>query len=350
MTGPVVRQLVLPELDAALVKTRESIPLDDGWGSRIWAVRKRPPERAKASVVLLHGLAQNRYAFHMPGWSLSGWLAQHGYDTWNVELRGSGLSRETSPLPGNIDAYIRHDFPAVVRHVARATGAPVYAIGHSLGGFILYGAVPELRGQIAGAVAIASLVRFGRASWSFATLRRLYGLVPPPADRMLRHLPTGLPARLLSLPPATGLMNDARFRHAPIRFWEPGGMAPERAGWWLRHGFERAPLGVLRQLARSTRHGRFVSADGAVDYYARWRAQPEPVPFLAIHGDRDAFISNRDARASLDATPGEDKRLRIFGPADGGRHWGHVDVVHGDLAPTYVWPEILQWLDERVGE
>ncbi|KAJ1465598.1 hypothetical protein T484DRAFT_1647966, partial [Baffinella frigidus] len=46
------------------------------------------------SVVLFHGFASNRFTFDLnPEESVADYLATKGWDTWVVELRGSGKSK-----------------------------------------------------------------------------------------------------------------------------------------------------------------------------------------------------------------------------------------------------------------
>lgn len=52
------------------------------------------------SVLLVPGCASNAQSFDLaPKASLSRHLAEAGYDTWVVEMRGIGLSRHTAPAP-----------------------------------------------------------------------------------------------------------------------------------------------------------------------------------------------------------------------------------------------------------
>ena len=56
-------------------------------------VRKRLAENAggtTATVLLVHGFGQNRYAWHLPSRSLANHLALSGFDVFNLDLRGHG--------------------------------------------------------------------------------------------------------------------------------------------------------------------------------------------------------------------------------------------------------------------
>ena len=67
-----------------------------------------------------------------------------------------------------------------------------------------------------------------------------------------------------------------------------------------------------------------------------------------IHPAQDAFITTADARATFEATPGDDKELIILDRKNTGHGWGHVDVIHGRDAPEYVWKPTLDWLERHV--
>src|SRR5687767_3429892 len=82
-------------------------------------VRKRRNEgETHAPVILVHGFGQNRYAWHMPERSMSNYLADLGFDVFNVDLRGHGRSATLgSERSRGVDEYIRGDLPAVIDRV-----------------------------------------------------------------------------------------------------------------------------------------------------------------------------------------------------------------------------------------
>ncbi len=342
--APVVHQQVLPDLRVELQKGRHRIPLSTG--GYVEAVRKGPVGPSWATVVLIHGFAQKRYTYHLPGWSMTGWLASQGVDTWNIEMRGIGRSAAHSRLTRTIDTYVQKDFPDLVEHIARTVGRPIFVIGHSLGAFTLYAGAPSVRRWLRGGIGIAGLIQFGQKRMVFEALQRLWPVVPGVVDRGL-HLPTQPPAWMLGTAPFTQLLDSRAWSASPVRFWHPGTMDRQRLKWWLRNGFAPAPLGVFRQLASSAGAGRFTSFDGRVDYLDRWQRQADPLPTLIVTPDRDAFISPGDARATFEQTPGNDKEFQVIGESHGGHHWGHVDIIHGDDAPEYVWPVLLDWLQRH---
>ena len=102
-------------------------------------IRTRPMSPAKGAVILVHGFAQNRFTWDLPGRSLPRFLAGQGWDVFNVELRGHGQSRiYGAPRAERFEDHVEHDIPAVMRLAEHAGHRNVLLVGHSLGGAICY--------------------------------------------------------------------------------------------------------------------------------------------------------------------------------------------------------------------
>ena len=108
-TGRFVKEIVL---------VRGEVPLS--------LVRKRsaaPGRDIKATVLLVHGYGQNRYAWHLPSRSFVNHLADAGFDVFNLDLRGQGRSRKFSgKRPESLAEYIEEDLPRAFEEVRRTTG------------------------------------------------------------------------------------------------------------------------------------------------------------------------------------------------------------------------------------
>lgn len=160
----------------------------DGWSLALHHLQpccaERPGTAAAEAypLVLIHGLASNRFTFDLaPDLSLAKFLAAQGWDVWNVELRGTvrmhgrcalssfsgieigfdssvsglfhnsgaGLSKRqpnccVSQPRWTVDDHLNLDLPAILRHVLQHTGASrVHLIGHSLGGMIITGLLTQ---------------------------------------------------------------------------------------------------------------------------------------------------------------------------------------------------------------
>ncbi|PYO17367.1 MAG: esterase, partial [Candidatus Rokuibacteriota bacterium] len=100
---------------------------------------------------------------------LAGFLADHGFDCWVLELRGHGQS-ERGHVNADFERFAMFDVPAGFQAVLRATGKEqVFLVAHSGGGlvFVMYLARnPEARERVRGLVTLAS-----QATEAGATLR-----------------------------------------------------------------------------------------------------------------------------------------------------------------------------------
>ncbi|HMJ13141.1 MAG TPA: alpha/beta fold hydrolase, partial [Polyangiaceae bacterium] len=124
------------------------------------------PERVaaptRATVLLIHGFGQNRYAFHLPSRSMVNHLARAGFDVFNVDLRGRGRSGHLGAArPSAILDFIRHDVPTALDEIANISGSqPVFLVGHSLGGVMAYAVAADHPTRVAGVVSLGAPYHF----------------------------------------------------------------------------------------------------------------------------------------------------------------------------------------------
>jgi pimeloyl-ACP methyl ester carboxylesterase len=92
---------------------------------------------------MCHGFSGTGFTFDLPrqGRNLAVYLARGGFDVWVSSFRGCGREpylSECANWSHSIDNLAILDAPALVDGVADATGKPVFYIGHSMGGEVLY--------------------------------------------------------------------------------------------------------------------------------------------------------------------------------------------------------------------
>ena len=129
----------------------------DGWPLGVRHIRPERPDPGKLPVVLCHGMGLNGTFWTIADGHLPGLLADHGYEVFVVDMRGSGASHRKGPI-GKLNAGLRETFllelgvsrwtiddqalrdvPAILDYVCRETGRDrVNWVGHSLGGMIVY--------------------------------------------------------------------------------------------------------------------------------------------------------------------------------------------------------------------
>jgi polyhydroxyalkanoate synthase subunit PhaC len=128
-----------------------------------------------APIILVHGFGQNRYAWHIPERSMSNYLAELGFDVFNVDLRGHGRSALLgAERSRGVDDYIRGDLPAVIDRVLALTGhARVFMMGHSLGGLCAAAAAARQPERVAGVITMGPPHALGRGHFVLGNMLRL---------------------------------------------------------------------------------------------------------------------------------------------------------------------------------
>jgi pimeloyl-ACP methyl ester carboxylesterase len=295
-------------------------------------VRKRlsgaPPRGAdsesdacSAAVLLVHGFGQNRYTWHLPSRSFANYLASHGMDVFNVDLRGHGRSRTHSAASVNlIDEYVREDLPAAVDVVVRQSGKrQVFIVGHSLGGLIAYAGASAIRPSVAGIVSIGSPYHFARGSATLAGLARLSHQAMRwggPVSRWIRSAPVPMAAIGWLLSRGRRLAESPLYP-LPIRAWHPGTCEPHVLEEHLRLAFDRASFGEAVRFLEWARDKRF----GGERYRYDESFESLDVPLLVVAGSRDkTFV----------AFP-----------------LGHIDLIMGRDAHLMTWPTVRKWIAAR---
>lgn len=304
-------------------------------------VRKRlpPPAPSRGAVILIHGYAQNRYTWHSSRRSFVNYLADDGWDVFNVDLRGHGRSRRFgAPFPRTMDDYIAEDLPLFVKEARELSGQDrVFLVGHSMGGLISYfGGATRVREHLRGICSIGSPYVFGQGSALLLGLRELASAVRWTG---LLDANPALPLRIVGrhLNRRKGIWN-ASFLPLPIRAWAPGTVEPEVLEEYLRRTFDRSTLTVALDIFRAGRDKGFKSADGMVDYSTAFEILDRPL--LVVAGTEDGLAPPASVRPAYERSRSSDKTYRAF-------PFGHIDLVVGKEATRTVWPLIRTWLARR---
>jgi pimeloyl-ACP methyl ester carboxylesterase len=294
------------------------------------------------SVLLLHGLAQNRRAF-LEG-TFPDWLLRRGHRVYVGELRGHGQSaggREGPPHSSAIalEDYLSEDLPALVQWVLGKNGGhPILLAGHSLGGVLAYLFSASALGAqcLRGVVTFGAPASVGRGRWRLraggfgaGVLARLSPWERVPLDWGLRWLAPSL-AREATVHPR-------RLLQELLKLSNPRQANPEAIEAVLSQ-CDAVPRSVFASLATAAMRGdqRVLGFD-LVQAVANC-----PVPLAAVFGTRDLFTPAESASRIHDVSPQAGPRKTIWVP-----DVSHVDLLIG-LHLSKTLPEIWNFL-ERFG-
>lgn len=238
------------------------------------------------------------------------YCAERGYDTLVYDYRGMGQSAppDLAAETARMSDWGLLDMPAALAAVAaRAAGAPVATVGHSIGGqmigFLTNHALARAHVQIASSVGYWRWERapFKYLAWWFW---RVHG---PLMLALKGFVPTG-----------------GGWSGLPL----PRGVYEEWRRWCLRPGHFSPDLATLR-------------ADNA---FAQLRA-----PLLSV-GFTDDSIATRRTVAALDQFyPNAARESRWYSPEDAGsKRIGHEGFFFSRHRDT-LWKPVVDWLDARLG-
>ena len=265
---------------------------------QLYAQHWRPRAGAVRGVLVIHhGLADHsaRYA------GLAERLARAGYAVWALDMRGHARSAGPRIRFDRIDDLVGdlERFVALVR--TREPGAPLFVLGHSLGGLVTALYAIERRPEVAGVVLSAPGIAFDLPAFGAGALRFASALAPNAPLLTVEHRDFSASAEVI-----------ADLKRDPLI---------------------EAPKGPAR------------SSRSALDGAARVWAHPERLvaPLLALHGTADKVTAPIGSRDLVARAGGADRTLRLY---DGLNH----DLLHEPAGGAErVAADLVAWLDAHTG-
>jgi len=260
----------------------------------------------RGTCVFAHAMFASKSEFgRREGRGLADAYAALGFRTIAFDFRGHSGSAMRADEEWGYDDLVRFDLPAVVDCArARSEGRPVIVVGHSLGAHVALAAQGTRRIDVDGIVAVAGNV------W-------------------LREFETSRVRAVAKLALMTALRGVAR------RI----GRFPART---IRFGNNDASARFIEDLARTTLHHAWTSADGRDDYLAALANVQIPVCAVASDGDR-LFCHPASAERFVRRCRGPVRCMRITHSDDGGPPPGHMSLVTSDRARRPLIAA-LQWV------
>jgi pimeloyl-ACP methyl ester carboxylesterase len=328
----------------------------DGWRLGIRHIRPARPDPTKMPVVLCHGLGLNGTFWTITDDHMARQLAARGYDVFIPDMRGSGASRRLGPVgwvnqrllretpmlelgdgEWTVDDEIRYDVPAILNYIEEHTGhSRVNWVGHSLGGMLMFAFLethPDAH-RIANFVGMGSTIQ----QYTYPQTQMLR------ANRAIRNLlcviSTGRIARPMMFGRPPGLEKVDRF------YYTAANVDKSTVDRFYGYTLENPGQGALEQLDPYLEIGRFLSADRKIDYVAE--LPRVTTPLLMIAGEGDVMSDIPSTYLTFNAVSSSDKTLLRYGRMHGHvDDYGHCDLVWSRHAPREIFPDVIDWLDQR---
>lgn len=343
-----IKEVIHQERTVELYRYLHEVVTEDG--AKLIMTQKMPlKEKPVGTVMLVHGLGQNRYTWNLSKRSLENYLVANGFETFNVELRGHGLSRANEgEYPKRFNTYIRHDLPAYIRAIREISeGRKIFYMGHSLGATIAYCIGAEFQDDLAGIVSIGGPFNMARGNLLLKTIARAGVMIERIVPFRLPY-PEAFYIDYIGAIAKSGLfLMDNRFYRIPLQVWYPGSMERDVLEERISKGFDRTGMNIVRFMFKWGSQGKFRGLYGDTDYEKEITRLKAPVLFVV--GDKDHAVPLEAIQKAYDTAGSSDKTLKIFDKKGTGVHWGHIDLIAGRSAPRHVWPYMLRWLKRRVG-
>ncbi|XP_056175070.1 uncharacterized protein LOC115676773 isoform X2 [Syzygium oleosum] len=244
----------------------------------------------------------------------------------------------------DFDHYLEEDVPTAmdyIRTYSKSKDSKLLAIGHSMGGILLYAMLSRygFKGKDPGLVSVATL----GSSLDFT----------PSRSSLKWLLPLAKPAQALNVPvvPLGGLIAAAHpFASRPPFSWlhlqisAQDMMHPDLMEKLVMNNFGTVPARLLLQLTTAFQDGGLCDRSGT--FFYKDHIDKCNVPILALAGDLDLICPPDAVYETAKLIPEHLLTYKVFGEP-GGPHYAHYDLVGGGMAPSQVYPCIIQFLDRH---
>ncbi|CAM8942167.1 unnamed protein product [Rhodiola kirilowii] len=275
---------------------------------------------------------------------LSNWLStkilhHHAFDTMNEFQKQLEF---IAKYEWDFDHYLEEDLPVAMDYVRAQTlprDGKVLAIGHSMGGILLYAMLSKYvsEGKDPRLTAVVTLASSLDYSNSASTLKLLLPFADPAQTLNLSVIPLGA---LLS---ATYPISS---RTPYVTSWlynfisAENMMHPELLKKLILNSFCAIPTKLLLQLTTAFRGG-ISNRDGTFSY--KDHLHKSNVPVLALAGNSDRICPPEAVLETVKLFPKDLITYKVFGEAEGPRY-AHYDLVGGRQAPDQVYPCIVDFI------
>ncbi|KZV42109.1 hypothetical protein F511_11705 [Dorcoceras hygrometricum] len=243
----------------------------------------------------------------------------------------------------DFDHYLEEDVPSAMEYIrsqCKPEDGRILAIGHSMGGILLYALLSRYSSQ-GRDPGLAAVVTLG-SSLDYTSSKSALKLLTPLAD----------PAQALNVPivPLGALLSAAyplSSRPPYVFSWlndlisAQDMMHPDLLKKLVLNNFCTIPAKLLLQLTTAFREGGLRDRSGK--FFYKDHLHESKVPVLALAGDHDLICPPEAVHETVKLFPDHLVTYKVFGEPEG-PHYAHYDLVGGLLAAKQLYPCIIEFL------
>ena len=251
--------------------------------------RKDEADKAKAVIVISHGLAEHLGRYD----ALAATLAKHDFTVYRYEQRGHGRSegkrthfKDFNEMPDDLKTVMdlaKEENP----------GQAIFLIGHSMGGFTAASFGTKYPKEAAGIVLSGALTRYNK---------EIFGVLP------------------MDLPEETYLDNE---------LGEGVCSDPE-----VVKAYGEDPL-VEKKISVA-----LINQFGPGIAWLKEHAESFVDPVLVLHGNEDGLVAEKDSRDFYGDIGSRDKTLKIYASL--------MHEIFNEPAKFKIYDEVIDWIEERL--
>ncbi|GAB2295269.1 hypothetical protein Dimus_029442 [Dionaea muscipula] len=244
----------------------------------------------------------------------------------------------------DFDDCLKQDLPVVmeyIRTVTKPKDGKLLAIGHSMGGILLYAMLSlyGFEGRDPGLAAVITLASSLDYSPSRSSLKLLLPLGGPAQNLNIPSIPVGAIYSVIH-----PLAQKPPFSWLNYLVSAQDMMIPELLEKLVLKNFCTVLAKLLLQLATVFEEGGLRDRNRTFLY--KEHLCKSSVPVLALAGNVDLICPPEAVYETMKVIPKPMIAYKVFGEPSG-PHYAHYDLVGGRLAPKQVYPRIIEFLSAQ---